>query len=186
MGYLAEEVGYPFNQLPMSAYTSFAGGIEGWGSLCGALVAPIQLIGMVAEKEQKSAMINELLNFYRTHPFPEYQTGEFDLPKVAVNSTLCHVSVTKWMKESGMGPRGSAERKARCAGLVADLCKFTADMLNKHADGTFASALAPAADAGTCMSCHGENVEPHAFGKESCTECHTDLPGDVHSSFLKE
>jgi hypothetical protein len=175
LGYLAEEVGYPFNQLPMPAYVSLAGGVEGWGSMCGALVAPIQLIGMVAEGEQKSAMVNELLSFYTKHPFPEYQTGEFDLPKVAVNSTLCHVSVTTWMKESGMGPRGSAERKARCAGLVADICKFTAEMLNKHADGTFtAGEFTPPPIAGECMTCHGENAEPYAFGKESCTDCHDD------------
>lgn len=159
----------------MAAYTSFAGGVEGWGSMCGALVAPIQLIGMVAEGEEKSAMINELMSFYRTHPFPEYQTGEFDLPKVAVNSSLCHVSVTTWMNESGMGPRGSAERKARCAGLVADVCKFTAELLNKHIAGTFtAGEFTPAPIAGECMSCHGEAVEPFAFGKESCTDCHGD------------
>ena len=54
---MAEEVGYPFNQLPLEAFTSFQGGVEGWGSICGALIAPIQLIGMVAEGEDKSAMV---------------------------------------------------------------------------------------------------------------------------------
>lgn len=175
MGYLAEDVGYPFNQLPMEAYKSFAGGVEGWGSMCGALVAPIQLIGMVADGEAKTAMVNELMSFYISHPFPEYQTGEFDLPRVAVNSTLCHVSVTKWMEESGMGPRSSKERSTRCAGLVADLCKFTAEMLNNHVDGTFtAGAFKPNPIAGECMACHSEAMKPFAFGKESCTDCHDD------------
>ena len=187
MGYLAEEVGYPFTHLPMEAFTSFKGGVEGWASMCGGLVAPIALIGMVAKGEEKTAMVNELMAFYVNHPFPEYQTGEFDLPKVAVNSTICHVSVSKWMEESGMGPRGSKERGARCAGVTADICKFTADMLNKYIDGTFtAGVYAPSSVAGDCLSCHEKNVEPYSFGKESCVECHTDLPGDVHSSFLKE
>ncbi len=159
----------------MEAYISFAGGTEGWGSMCGSLIAPIQLIGMVAEGEEKSAMINELKAFYTKHPFPEYQTGEFDLPKVAVNSTLCHVSVTRWMDESGMGPRGSAERKARCAGVVADVCKFTAQMLNDYVDGKFkAGEFTAPSVAGECMACHGDNVKPFAFGKESCTDCHED------------
>lgn len=174
MGYLAEEVGYPFNQLPLESFTSFQGGVEGWGSICGALIAPIQLIGMVAEGEEKSAMVNELLAFYTQHPFPEYQTGEFALPRVTVGSTLCHVSVTRWMNESGMGPRSRPERKERCAGLTADVCKFTAQMLNKYLEGTFKPGeYSSPAVAGECMVCHGE-MEPYAHGKENCLDCHED------------
>jgi hypothetical protein len=186
LGYLAEEVGYPFDHIPLGAFTSFAGGVEGWASMCGALVPAIAAIGMVAEGDDKKAMINELMAFYVNHPFPEYQTGEYDLPKVAINSTICHVSVTKWMTESGMGPRSSKERSARCAGVTADVCKFTAEMLNNYFDGKFtAGVFAPASVAKDCLGCHQENVEPYSFGKEDCTECHDDLQGDIHSKFLK-
>lgn len=175
MGYLAEEVGYPFNQIPNEMFVSFKSGIEGWGSLCGALVAPIAVINMVAEGEAKTEMVNELMAWYKEFPFPEYQPKGLNLPGFAVNSSLCHVSVTTWMKESGFGPRTAPERSERCGGLTGDVCKKTAEMLNKYFDeGTFAKTLGPAAIVGECMACHQENIEPYAHGKESCTSCHED------------
>ena len=73
-----------------------------------------------------------------------------------------------------MGPRSRPERKERCAGLTADVCKFTVQMLNKYLEGTFKPGeyTSPAV-AGECMVCHGE-MEPFAHGKENCLDCHDD------------
>lgn len=175
MGYLAEEIGYPFNQVPATAFTSFKGGVESWGSICGALVPAIAVIGMVAQGPEKSEMVNELMAWYKEFPFPEYQPKGLNLPGVPVNSSLCHVSVTKWMNETGYGPRSVPERGERCAGLTADVCKKTAEMLNKWAtEGTFAKTLGPAAGVDDCMACHSEAMKPYAHGKESCVDCHGD------------
>jgi hypothetical protein len=177
LGYLTEEVGYPFNQIPTKAFVSFKGGVESWGSMCGALVAPIAVINLVAEGDIRAAMVNELMAWYKEFPFPEFQPKGLNLPGFAVNSSLCHVSVTTWMKESGFGPRSAPERSERCGGLTGDVCKFTVQMLNKYYDNAFAGGeFKPAAVVGECMACHGEKVPPYAHGKESCVECH----GDPH------
>jgi hypothetical protein len=177
LGYLADEVGYPFNQIPTETFVSFKGGVDGWGSLCGALVPAIAVINMVAEGETKVAMVNELMAWYKEFPFPEYQPKGENLPGVAVNSSLCHVSVTKWMDETGFGPRSAPERGERCAGLTADVTKYTAQMLNNYMDNTFTSELKPSAAVGECMACHNEAVKPYAHGKEDCTSCH----GEPHN-----
>lgn len=175
MGYLAEEIGYPFNQVPSEIFTSFKGGVESWGSICGALVPAIAVIGLVAKGAAKTAMVNELMAWYAEFPFPEYQPKGLNLPGVPVNSSLCHVSVTKWMDATGFGPRSAPERGERCAGVTADVCKKTVEMLNKWAsEGAFAATLGPSPVVGECMACHSETYKPYAHGKESCTECHDD------------
>ncbi|MCW3491384.1 C-GCAxxG-C-C family protein [Dethiobacter alkaliphilus] len=177
MGYLAEEVGYPFNQIPTEAFGSYRGGVEGWGSICGALVPAISVINLVVEKEDRASLVNELMAWYKEFPFPEFQPAGLDLPGVPINSSLCHVSVTKWMEETGYGPRSSPERGERCAGLTADVSKFTAAMLNKYfEESSYTGQYAVSPATGQCMACHEENVKPYAHGKEDCVECH----GDPH------
>ena len=175
LGYLGEELGYPFNQLPEETFSSFRGGVEGWGSMCGALVPAIAAIGMVAQGPDRAEMVNELMGWYREFPFPEYQEKGFDLPGVAVNSSLCHVSVSVWMNETGYGPRSTPERGERCAGLTADVCRKTAQMLNQWAEEqSFVKVYHPAGNVSYCMSCHSEAMPPYAHGKESCVDCHGD------------
>lgn len=175
MGYLADEVGYPFNQIPTQAFIPFKSGVVGWGSMCGALPPAIAVISLVADGAQRDAMVGELMAWYAEAPFPIYQPKGLDLPGVAVNSSLCHVSVTKWMNETGFGPRSTPERKERCAGLTADICKKTVEMLNQFVnEGVFAATLGPSAVVGECMTCHSELVKPYAHGKENCVECHGD------------
>lgn len=100
-----------------------------------------------------------------------YKT-EFTLPTTVADSTLCHVSVTKFMDAAGVA-RATPERKARCGALTADVAKFTVELLNAQADGTFVSKYKPAAVVGACMSCHSTD----SHGKENCTPCHGDPHG---------
>ncbi|MDW7673140.1 MAG: C-GCAxxG-C-C family protein [Bacillota bacterium] len=174
MGYLAEEVGYPFNLTPPEAFTPFKGGIYGWGSICGALVAPIATIAMLFESSENEALINELMAFYKDAAFPQFQPKGLNVATTVANSNLCHVSVTTWMQATGL-PRTAPERSERCAGVTADVCKFTVEMLNKYMDKAFVSEFKPAAVVGECMSCHDstKNISP-AYGKEDCTSCHDD------------
>ncbi len=131
---------------------------------------------MVADTETNSKMINQLMAWYAEFPFPEYQPAGMDIPTTVANSSLCHVSVTKFMQAHGF-ERSDPERGERCAGVTADVCKFTVQMLNQFADsGTFETTLTPAAIVGDCMACHDTAISP-AHGKENCYECH----GDPHA-----
>ena len=178
-GLAADELGYPFNQVPTHAYWSQRGGVAGWGSICGALTPAAVFISYVTDEETQMQLVNELMAWYQQAPFPMYQPDGEVLQTVA-DSTLCHVSVTKWHHASGHDKQ-SDEKKWRCGGLSADVAKFTVQMLNDYADGTFESQYSPAAIVGECQACHS----PLTQGKDNCVMCHTDpQPADLHEPFM--
>ncbi len=107
--------------------------------------------------------------WYEKTPFPLYQPAD-PVPTTVANSTLCHVSVTKWLMETGEDAK-SPLKKMRCGGLTADVVAKTIEMLDKHFAGNFDREFMPAAVVGECKTCHGS--EPiMVTGKESCTNCH--------------
>ncbi len=120
-------------------------------------------------------MINELMAWYKDTPFPIYQPKGMNLPTTVADSSLCHVSVTKFMQLMDI-PRDSPERKERCGGLTADVAKFTVAMLNDFADQKLNTGVfKPSAPVGECMTCHSKMS--YAHGKENCVSCH----GDPHN-----
>ena len=175
LGKLQDEVGYPFDHVPTKAFWPFRGGLANWGSICGAIPPAVTIMSMVLEEERFMELSDELMAWYQKFPFPEYQPAGLDLPQVEVNSSLCHISVTKWMVEAGVESRGDDKRGERCAGVTADVAKFAAEMLNKEFEEGYVAEMAPAAAAEDCMECHANEPYP-SLGKEDCTECH----GDPH------
>jgi hypothetical protein len=112
------------------AFSSFGGGFAGQGTLCGTLAVAAAAIGMVADADAQKEMVNELFNWYKEFPFPEYQPGGLDLPTSIAGSVLCLDSCGNYMEASGHA-YGDPERKERCAGVAADVVKYTIGMLNK-------------------------------------------------------
>ncbi len=155
-------------------FLGFSGGIASWGTICGALVPAVALIsGVTKDKSEGTPLINELMAWYTQFPFPEYQPHGSDFPKVAVGSTICHVSVSKWV--NAMEPAvtaGSKEKKLRCAGVTGDTCKKAVEILNDWADGKFAVVHKPDPIVDKCMGCHKERIAPFTQGKENCMSCH--------------
>jgi hypothetical protein len=156
------------------------------------LVAPVTLIGaVVADSKIRSEMVNELMAWYIQFPFPEYQPAGVNLLRVAVGSTLCHISVSTWANAEGVGVSAkSKEKKQRCGGLTADVVRKTVHVLNTFSDtGTFKTSYKPDAVVGSCMECHEDNP-PYTQGKENCLSCHgnpTIVPDDCdHRDLLKK
>lgn len=125
---LAEEVGYPYNQVPTEAFISYGGGF-GQASLCGTIGAGAAFIGTVCDKETSGKLLAELSKWYKEADFPYYQPEELELQQTVADSTLCEDSVTHWMNATGY-EYGSAERKSRCAGVAADVAKKVIELLN--------------------------------------------------------
>lgn len=120
-------------------------------------------------------MVNELMAWYKDTPFPIYQPAGLNLPTTVADSSLCHVSVTKFMQELDI-PRDDPRRSERCGGLTADVAKFTVAMLNDYADHKLTTGIfKPSPAVGECMACHSQVSWAH--GKENCTSCH----GDPHN-----
>jgi len=154
------------------------GGGAGWSTICGTLPPAMAAIGLVVDTDTAMTLVDELFAWFKDHPSPEYQPAGMDVTKSVSNSSLCHVIVSKWLADSGL-PRSAPEMSERCGGASADVAKFTIEMLNAHADGTFEAAHSPAAVVGECMACHGGDARDDTRGKEDCTECHGNLP-DPH------
>lgn len=127
-GVLAEEVGYPFNQIPVSAFVNYGAGFQ-QASLCGAIGAAAVCIGTVCDADTSKKLLGELENWYKEAAFPAYQPENLNLPTTVADSILCSDSVGKFMEKSGF-EYGSAERKARCAGVTADVTKKMVELLN--------------------------------------------------------
>lgn len=185
-----KDAGEPFSQLPEKFGVFGAGGIAVYGSICGAALSGVLWINsIIANAAHRSAMMTELMRWYETHSFPEYQpdgvnvaetaatgTGagklvlnwgsESEKPavtKVAPGSHLCHASVSGWCAaQSPMVNAGGAnqpDKKARCARVTADVAGKVADMLNGYL-GT--GAFGARTFAGL----------PPAASVTGCTTCH--------------
>lgn len=128
-GYLASEVGYPYNQVPTAAYTH-AGSGYGQGTLCGALGVAATCIGYVTDVDTSKKLVGKLFNWYKEFEFPQYQPENLNLTTTVAGNTLCEDSVGNFMEAQGVA-YGDHERKARCAGVTADVLRKTIELLNE-------------------------------------------------------
>lgn len=84
-GTLADDVGYPFDQIPPVAFTHAASGY-GVQTLCGALGVAATCIGMVTDPDTSSKVIRELYNWYKDFDFPHYQPEDLNLTQTVADS----------------------------------------------------------------------------------------------------
>lgn len=128
-GELAEQVGYPFDQIPVEAFTSAAGGY-GQATLCGSLGVAATCIGTVCDVDTSKKILAELSKWYKKETFPNYQPENLNLTQTVAGSVLCDDSVGTFMEASGF-EYGSPERKSRCAGVAGEVTKKMVELLNE-------------------------------------------------------
>lgn len=126
-GQMAQNVGYPFNQIPVDIFANGAGGY-GIGTLCGSLAAAVTFIGAVCSPADAKTVTQELFSWYRKAELPFYQPEHKSITTVS-NSVNCLDSVGTYMDATGL-KMGDEARMARCAGVTADVSKKTAELLN--------------------------------------------------------
>lgn len=182
VGELRAQVGPPYDMFPTEMTKYGAAGVSGWGTLCGCLNGAAAAIYLVHLGATGNPIINEVYGWYAVTPLPDYKPAKpkFDsIEKSVSDSPLCHASVSNWCTKTGVKAT-SPERAERCAWLTASTVRYTVDLLNKQADGTFQKTFANPASVTGCLSCHGkgsalENV--HTSNQTTCTTCHSVLPG---------
>ncbi|MBU4262867.1 MAG: C-GCAxxG-C-C family protein [Proteobacteria bacterium] len=162
---LREQIGGPYNNLPVEAFIFGHGGTVGWGTLCGTLMGAGIATSFAAGKKGEE-VLNDVIAWYGDTQLPIFMPAN---PKATIkqvnasDSPLCHVSVGKWMKKEGVS-LASAERKDRCARVAADVAFHTVTLLNKWADGNFEMENGSQSKEygitaqNNCMECHGDNV----------------------------
>ena len=171
---LAEKVGGVYNTYPTTVTRYGAGGVMGWGTLCGAANGAAMAIYLVSK--HPAPLIDEIFNYYQQTPLPNFRPrdAKYQIVPSVAGSTLCHVSVSEWCKKSG-DKSFSPQRAERCAHLVASVTRKTVELLNAQAAGTFKAAFPIPADVQRCRSCHGQGgMLENTRGKMACLACHED------------
>ena len=174
MGQLREKVGGPYNSFPIDAFQFLEGGQVGWGTICGSpaganIVASAIIGPRLTGSPVAHQIAGDIMHFYSDAEMPVFtpKNPKIDpskIVKTVSESPLCHISVGKWMKASGLALK-SAERKDRCARVAASTAYRLVELLNDWHDGKYkpTSDHHPASEHGitgqfNCTECHGEDV----------------------------
>jgi len=180
---LREKVGEPYKSFPIDAFIFLEGGTAGWGTICGSLAGANVVSNVIIgpriagpECENGALIGSEIMGWYSSAKLPAYEPKK---PKVTTkiiqttsDSPLCHVSLGKWMGESGY-PVSSPERRDRCARVTASVAYQLVEDLNKWKDGKyeskaswFSARMAGIPSQKNCNDCHGTSVPtPPLAGK---------------------
>lgn len=129
IGQLADDVGYPFNQIPIAMYANGATGY-GAGSLCGALGGAVNAIGLVCAPDDAKKLTQKLFAWYREADLPIYQP-KMESKTSKAHSVNCEDSLEGYMTLTGV-KMGDPARKERCAGVTGDTARKTVELLNEH------------------------------------------------------
>ncbi len=196
LGHLSSTVGAPFDAFPAAFGKFGAGGIDSYGSICGALMGSQLIFNMVvSDAAARKNMTWDLLRWYETNAFPVYvpvtvdplevvtldftgsDPAKTDVVTAAPTSHLCHASVSGWCAVNGVSA-GSGDKKARCARLTADVVGKAATILNAYlAASPRAYGTIPTADPNAaCDGCHtaAAAVNPSVASDMTCVSCHGD------------
>lgn len=191
---LAEKFGEPFASFPTQMMKYGHGGVNGAGTICGALNGAAAVVGLLVKaKEIQDALMAELFRWYEETPFPMFKPVEpvfdYEPPTSVSQSILCHASTTLWGKKAGHTIK-SNERKERCRRLTADIAAQTVTILNSYHENTFVVNKHDNETVRTCMTCHGNNGKlVNTSGKMDCTSCHEEslahkVFADPHYKFM--
>lgn len=169
---LADKGGEPFRSYPTTVARFGAGGVMGWGSLCGSANGAAMAVYLLSPEPEPA--IDEIMAYYGQASLPDYRPvqAKYEVPQSVSESVLCHVSVSRWCEASGK-KSFSPERSDRCGQLSASVAKRTVEILNAQLDGTFVAAHPLPAAVAECRGCHekGGRME-NTRGKDTCTSCH--------------
>jgi hypothetical protein len=128
-------------------------------------------------------MANQFMTWYETTKLPVWNPQTpfkpglpAIMPQSKANSTLCHVSISRWVQKSGYDPF-SPERADRCGRVTASVSEFVANLLNEALiKGNLQSRKEISTASKDCLACHGRGDaglnEPDILSKMKCTPCH--------------
>ena len=191
---MREFMGGDFDHIPTDMMRFGGGGVAGFGSICGTLNGAAAAINLMLPNSEANPLITELLSWYAATMLPTAETNAYamnnptlpegknqlytgDLGQSIAGGNLCHMSVTNWSRNTGLGS-GSIQRKERCARITGDIAARAAELLNQVHNETFVAVTPLPADAVNCTSCHHEGEDPDygqfTNGKMNCGTCHVE------------
>lgn len=165
---LSAKVGEPYKSFPVEGFIFLEGGVVGWGTICGPVMASNIITNLImgprtSGSEDGMLMGNEIIQWYSDTALPTYtpKTPKVvtEMPLTVTKSPLCHLSVGKWMKVADKELR-SPERRERCARVTANVAYHLVELMNSWKDNKYSA----------------EGELPSSCGitaQQNCTDCHT-------------
>lgn len=182
----------PWILLPRGLCSYGAGGVVGWGTICGALNGAIAVMDILGVHNQLG---NALIDYFCMAELPTDALVGYPppdgipvpLPSIATSvshSPLCHNSVSTWAAVAGV-PVADPSKKDRCAKLVGDIVAKAVELMNdRFMRSITPPAWVPPASYAGCYDCHTKaDMIPSQQGKMDCLECHDVAP--AHGSWRK-
>lgn len=194
-----------WHDIPRNLYAwCNGGGPANWGVLCGAIAGAVGVMTLIGRQNDIGQAIFE---WYVKQPFPgdldnfdatidsdgKGTLGSLVLPipfaetraRLATDSPLCHVSVSKWMAAAGVyhGQKDSLTRDIRsdrCAKVTAETAAQAAYLYNEYKAGRTPAAWTKPEAMGGCFDCHDVTstkttlTNKSAATKMDCLPCHTE------------
>jgi hypothetical protein len=179
---VADKLGAPYTDFPWDFSKYGGGGIKLWGTICGTLNGAAAAISLFFTGTTAAELTSEVFTYYEKTKLPTFKPANpkndvpKTLPKSKPRSTLCHVSISRWVEDSGYDPF-SPERADRCGRMCANVAKFTVGIMNKALNGKFKAKNQISAFAAGCLGCHSNANdialdEPDVLSKMDCELCH--------------
>ncbi len=189
---LRQEIGFPYTVIPSELLIVGQGGTADTASLCGALNGAASAVFLITGGMDKSLreksynIIQDIFLWYEKTALPDHKpkNPKFNIVKSVSESTLCHVSVSKWCKASKF-KSFSPERSERCGWLTASVAKQAVKTLNKNFDNSFKRMNLLSEANQTCRECHdkGSSLE-NSRAITNCGGCHfTSAMKEKHPGF---
>jgi hypothetical protein len=169
---VADKLGAPYTSFPFAMFAYGAGGVAGWGTLCGCLNGAAAAFSLLSA--QPAPLTAALFTWYEQEAIPDFapRGASFPAAPAVAGSVLCHASVTRWCTASGK-KFSSPERFERCGALAASVARNAVMLLNAQAAGSLA-VPPPARETAECLRCHGGRGDVgNASGRMACAPCHT-------------
>lgn len=173
---LAEKIGEPYKSFPVDPFIVLEGGMAGWGTICGSLAGANIVSNVIIgpriagpDCEHGHVIGSNINKWYSETKLPVYvpknpKANKDKIVMTTSNSPLCHISVGRWMKESGFA-LASPERKDRCARIAASVAYKLVEDLNAWKDGKYNEKIGWSAakhfgitGQQNCTDCHGSNI----------------------------
>jgi hypothetical protein len=176
VGATAEQLGSPYKDFPFLMMKYGGGGINGWGTVCGALSGAAAGFQLLSPKPE--VLIDAIFVWYEGTALPDFLPKGAKFPEIrSVSGTpLCHTSISKWCA-AAQKTTYSPERRERCGALSGAVARKAVMLLNEQAAAKPITTALPAVTQ-NCMSCHerGGAVE-NSRGKMNCGGCHSPMLG---------
>lgn len=190
-----------WNTLPKDIFRFGAGGVAGWGTVCGTLNAAAAIINMVvANGTHRTTLTNGIFQYYAETALPTNGAWKSykntlglatawaptplpleNVPSSTANSPLCHSSLVQWTMTTGAA-NGGPLQKDRCGKACFDIARKLTEMLNAYfvaltATPTYSPAAVPLDPAvAACGQCHAT----YTGAKMACGSCHDNTLQDGH------